>query len=96
MFQAYKPNPIVYHGAAEKLGLKTAECALVAAHLGDLAAARKCGYRTIYIEREREEGWTGDRVQAAREWVDLWVDGTKQDGGDGFVEVARRFGIVDG
>ena len=89
MFQAYKPNPLVYNGAAEKLGLKTNECALIAAHLGDLKAARKCGYRTIYVERVNEEGWEGKRVEEAREWVDLWVDGRSMDGEGGLVEVAR-------
>ena len=92
MFQAYKPNPLVYNGAAEKLGLKSTECALVAAHLGDLWAARKCGYRTIYVERVDEEGWEGKRVEEAREWVDLWVDGRGMDGKGGLVEVAKLLG----
>jgi 2-haloacid dehalogenase len=59
-FKAYKPSPLVYNGAAERLGLKTSECALVAAHLGDLKAARGCGYRTVYLERrERRTGVKG-------------------------------------
>ena len=95
MFKAYKPNPLVYNGAAEKLGLQTEECALVAAHLGDLQAAKGCGYRTIYIERLREEQWPQEKKEEAREWVDLWVDGTSQSGNDGFVEVARAFGLID-
>ena len=49
-FKAYKPHPDVYLGAAKKLGLEPGQCGLVAAHLGDLAAARKCGYQTIYSE----------------------------------------------
>ena len=36
MFQSFKPNPKVYLGAAEKMGVKPEECALVAAHLSDL------------------------------------------------------------
>lgn len=95
MFKAYKPNPLVYNGAAGRLGLKTSECALVAAHLGDLEAARNCGYRTIYIDRVKEEAWSLERKEKAREWVDVWVDGTAQSGQDGFVAVAKAFGIMD-
>ena len=64
----------------------------MAAHLGDLWAARKCGYRTIYVERVDEEGWEGKRVEEAREWVDLWVDGRGMDGKGGLVEVAKLLG----
>lgn len=90
-FKAYKPSPLVYNGAAERLGLKTSECALVAAHLGDLKAARGCGYRTVYVEREREEDWSEGEVEEARRegWVDMWVSAGER----GFLEVARRFGV---
>jgi len=70
---------------------------LVAAHLGDLKAARECGFQTIYIEREQEEGWNEEETRKARDegWVDMWValgeGGSKEDGG--FMEVAKRFGI---
>lgn len=65
-----------------------AQVAMVAAHLGDLAAARSLGMRTIYVERPREEAWSVDdeRYKDARDWVDLWIG---QDEG-GFIEVARR------
>ena len=90
-FGAYKPSPLVYLGAAKKLGLEPRECALIAAHLGDLKAAKGCGYQTIYIEREQEEGWDKEEVRKAKEegWVDMWVDLGK----GGFEEVARRLGI---
>ncbi len=101
-FQAYKPHPSVYLGAAKKLGLEPSECALVAAHLGDLAAAKKCGYQAIYIDRPLEEGWPRDRIEESRKegWVDMWVNmeggetfgAMRRDGG--FVEVARRFGTT--
>src|SRR5271169_5115154 len=86
-FGAYKPHEKVYRGAAERLGLRTDECALLAAHLGDLEAARGCGYRTVYIERENEEGWSEEKVEAAKRegWVDMWV----KLGEGGFEEVAR-------
>jgi 2-haloacid dehalogenase len=92
-FGAYKPHEKVYRGAAEKLGVKTEECALLAAHLGDLEAAKGCGYRTVYIERENEEGWSTEKAEAAKRdgWVDMWVSVRE----DGFVEVARRFAGVE-
>jgi 2-haloacid dehalogenase len=92
MWKAYKPNPAVYLGAAAKLNLKPEECALIAAHLGDLAAARKCGFKTIYVERTGEEAWSGEKKEKAREWVDLWVDGRGLDENIGMVEVARLLG----
>ena len=103
-FQAYKPHPSVYLGAAKKLNLDPSECALVAAHLADLAAAKKVGYQAIYIDRPQEETWPKEKVQKARDegWVDMWVDlaegetfGTVRSDA-GFVEVARRFGVDTG
>lgn len=87
-FGAYKPDPRVYLGAAERLAVEPGEVAMVAAHLNDLDAARRLGLRTVYVEREREEDWEvgSERYEAARGWVDLWVG---LDEG-GFVEVARR------
>lgn len=87
-FGAYKPNPGVYLGAAERLGVRPGEVAMVAAHLGDLDAARRLGLRTVYVERDGEEDWEAgsERYEAAKGWVDLWV-GVDE---GGFVEVARR------
>ncbi|KAI9759918.1 MAG: hypothetical protein M1835_000286 [Candelina submexicana] len=92
-FKAYKPNPLVYDGAAEKLGLPAKECALVAAHLGDLKAAKGRGYQVIYVERKGEEIWSAEEMERARGegWVDMWVDIGDAEGG--FLDVARRFGI---
>ena len=90
-FKAYKPHPSVYRGAANAMGLETNEVAMVATHLGDLMAARETGMRTIYVERYQEEDWDSETkmYKDAREWVDLWVTESE----DGFLEVARRFGI---
>ncbi|MCJ1305010.1 hypothetical protein MMC08_007823 [Hypocenomyce scalaris] len=92
-FGAFKPSPKVYKGAAEKLGLRCDECALVASHLGDLQAASGCGFQTVYTERAGEEDWGRDEVERAREegWVDMWVRLEDNDSGGGFLEVARRF-----
>ncbi|KAI9858224.1 MAG: hypothetical protein M1824_004394 [Vezdaea acicularis] len=87
-FRAYKPHPRVYLGAVEKLGLKPEEVAMVAAHLGDLEAARQQGLRCIYVEREGEEEYHRVEVAAAKRegWCDVWV---AQDEG-GLVEVAMK------
>ncbi|RGP81696.1 haloacid type ii [Fusarium longipes] len=87
-FGAYKPNPRVYTGAVRELGLEPDEVAMVAAHLSDLAAARACGLRTVYIERPREEDWVEDdeRYQQAKEWVDLWI--TADD--EGFLTLVQK------
>lgn len=84
MFNSYKPNPTVYLGAAERLGLKPEECGMVAAHLGDLEAAQKCGFKTIYVERPEEEG--DGHLREKEGLVDVWV---KMDE-EGFVVVAER------
>ena len=86
MFQSYKPNPKVYLGAAEKLGVKPEECALVAAHLNDLKGAKACGFYTIYVERPMEE----KNPELAGENIPDMVVG--EDGG-GFVELAERLGV---
>lgn len=87
-FGAYKPSPKVYHGAAKRLGHDPSQCALVAAHLKDLQAAKNCGFQTIYVERELEEAWSAEQVAQAKAdgFVDIWVE---MDSG-GFMEVARR------
>jgi 2-haloacid dehalogenase len=89
-FGAYKPSPDAYNGAARRFGFKSSQCCLVAAHLEDLEAAKKCGFQTIYLERELEEAWDSRGVARAREGiVDLWIGV----GGSGLIEIARHFGI---
>ncbi|RDW57288.1 hypothetical protein BP5796_12738 [Coleophoma crateriformis] len=86
MFESFKPNPKVYLGAAEKMGVKPEECALVAAHLGDLKGAKACGFYTIYVDRPLEE----KNPELREENIpDMWV---KEDE-DGFVTLAERLGI---
>ncbi|KAL8736904.1 MAG: hypothetical protein Q9181_002222 [Wetmoreana brouardii] len=96
-FGAYKPSPLVYNGAAEHLGLRNEQCALVAAHLSDLKAARDCGFQTIYIEREDEEDWDAEQVMAARRegWIDMWIglDDPRMSALGGLAEVRGRFAV---
>lgn len=54
----YKPDREVYLSAAEFLGLNTEEVMMVAAHVGDLGAARNLGLRTGFIHRPNEYGPT--------------------------------------
>jgi 2-haloacid dehalogenase len=54
--QAYKPQREAYTRTAEILGLEPGEVALVAAHNGDLAAARKAGLKTAFVLRPHEHG----------------------------------------
>lgn len=92
-FRAYKPSEKVYLGAVSTLGLQPGQVAMVAAHLGDLQAARKCGFRTVYVERKREEDWElgSQEYEDAKKWVDIWVKEEEE----GFVEVARQLGISE-
>lgn len=93
MFGTYKPAPRVYLGAAEKLDLRPIQCAMVAAHLNDLKAAKQNGLQTVYVERPGEEDWSEEEVAKARQegWVDLWID--QSGGSKGFITVAEKLGI---
>ena len=55
-FNKVKPEPGVYYGAAEMLNLEPAQIMMVACHATDLDAARKCGFRTAYVNRPLEYG----------------------------------------
>lgn len=59
---------------------------MVAAHLEDLDAARKLGFRTLYIERDQEEKWSTDQARAAKDWVDIWIGATQR----GFMGAAEK------
>lgn len=93
LFGTYKPSPLVYLGAAEKLQLSPDECVMVAAHLNDLQAAKRNGLKTVYVERPGEEDWGRDEVEKARQegWVDLWI--RVGDGSQGFITVAEKLGV---
>lgn len=95
-FKAFKPSPAVYRGAAEKLGFKPGQCAMVSTHLDDLQAAKRCGYQTIYVEREGEELGCDEEMRRARMegWVDMWVAADEVEAGGGLLEVAKKFKIA--
>ena len=52
----YKPDPETYRMAADFLGLAPYEVMMVAAHNGDLVAARAEGLRTAFVARPTEYG----------------------------------------
>jgi len=56
------------------------------AHLDDLKAARKCGMKTIYVERSKEDSDEKTQVEKEAGWVDLWIE---QDKG-GFEDLAKQ------
>jgi 2-haloacid dehalogenase len=52
----YKPDREVYQSAADILDLPLAQVMMVAAHLGDLRAAKSVGLRTAFVTRPLEYG----------------------------------------
>lgn len=56
LYGHYKPDPEVYVGAVQTLGLKPGEVMMVAAHNFDLAAAQNVGLKTAFVVRPTEAG----------------------------------------
>lgn len=56
LFRHYKPDPEAYLGCADLLDVAPGELMLVAAHPGDLRAARGAGLMTAYVPRPLEYG----------------------------------------
>ena len=67
----YKPDREVYQSAADFLDLKPAEVMMVAAHLGDLHAAKGVGLPTAFVARPLEYGPNGKPDLTADSAVDL-------------------------
>ena len=82
LFRHYKPDPEVYVGAAELLGLPARAVMLVAAHKDDLAAARRCGLRTAFVRRPLEHGRASE--------ADVGADRRSDFNADDFVDLARQ------
>ena len=60
VFRRYKPDPTTYLGVARTFDVAPHEVMMVAAHHGDLRAARECGLRCAFVERPLEYGPDGD------------------------------------
>jgi 2-haloacid dehalogenase len=67
----YKPDREVYQSAADILDLQPAEVMMVAAHLGDLRAAKSVGLKTAFVTRPLEFGPDGKPDLKADASVDL-------------------------
>nr|WP_244160290.1 HAD-IA family hydrolase [Pseudomonas graminis] len=52
----YKPQHQTYLKSAMAVGLAPQRMAMIAAHNDDLAAARACGFKTVYVNRPTEYG----------------------------------------
>ncbi len=64
--RAYKPQPEAYLNTAEILAMQPHEVCLVAAHNGDLRAARAAGLATAFVPRPLEHG-PGQTIDLAAE-----------------------------
>jgi 2-haloacid dehalogenase len=80
----YKPDPEVYQSAADILDLKVGDVMMVAAHLGDLRAAKKVGLKTAFVPRPLELGPEGK--------PDLQADSTVDISATDFNDLARQLG----
>jgi len=80
----YKPDREVYQSAADILDLKPGDVMMVAAHLGDLRAAKQVGLRTAFVVRAKEYGPEGK--------PDLKADGIADISATDFNDLARQLG----
>lgn len=64
--RAFKPAPVVYENAADRIGERLGDCALVSANAWDVAGATAAGMRGLWVDRENEPmetiGGDPDRV----------------------------------
>ncbi len=81
----YKPDREVYQSAADILDVKPADVMMVAAHLGDLRAARQVGLRTAFVTRPKEFGPDGK--------PDLKGDASVEISATDFNDLARQMGV---
>jgi 2-haloacid dehalogenase len=84
LFGHYKPDPEAYLGCAALLDVPPDELMLVAAHPGDLRAARATGLKTAFVPRPLEYG-PGREMDAVEEGEFDIVSGD-------FLELAERLG----
>ena len=81
----YKPDPEVYRSASEFLDLPVGDIMMVAAHLGDLRAAKAVGLKTAFVPRPLELGPQGQPDSKPDASVDLSAAD--------FNDLARQLGV---
>jgi 2-haloacid dehalogenase len=81
----YKPDREVYQSASDILDLKPADVMMVAAHLGDLRAAKGVGLSTAFVTRPLEYGPNGK--------PDLKPDSSVDIAAKDFNDLASRLGV---
>jgi 2-haloacid dehalogenase len=80
----YKPDREVYQSAADILDVRPEQVMMVAAHLGDLRAAKGVGLRTAFVTRPLEFGPDGK--------PDLHADSSVDVSASDFNDLARQLG----
>src|SRR3954468_11892642 len=80
----YKPDREVYQSAADFLDLKPSDVMMVAAHLGDLRAAKQVGLKTAFVVRPLEYGPDGK--------PDLKAEGIADISAMDFNDLAKQLG----
>ncbi len=81
----YKPDREVYQSAADLLDLERGDVMMVAAHSGDLRAAKAVGLRTAFVVRPLEFGPGGK--------PDLKADSAVDISAKDFNDLARQLGV---
>jgi len=81
---AYKPQPEAYDRTAGFLDLKPEQCMMVAAHNGDLLAARSRGFHAAFVSRPLEHGPNKTRDVEAEHDFDVIADS--------FIDLAAKLG----
>jgi len=84
----YKPDPEVYQGAAQLLGVERRELLMVAAHPSDLRGAQRAGLPTALVRRPHEYGPNPAGAPPPDTLPDDRFDLVASD----FVDLARRLG----
>jgi 2-haloacid dehalogenase len=82
----YKPDREVYQMAAELLDLRPDQILMVAAHNGDLRAAKGVGFKTAFVQRPLEFGPSSDKA-------DLTPDPSVDVSASDFNDLADKLGV---
>ena len=69
----YKPDPEAYLHSAELLSLPPSQVMMVAAHKGDLQAARQVGLKTAFVARPAEMGPERADDVTRDSWMDVYA-----------------------